>query len=684
MRSPCFILLSVLAICGFLPAQTNPIPHVNNPLMPASVAPGSSGFQLTIDGTGFVSGSVVKWNGSPRVTTFVSNSALKATILTSDLKAARTSYVTVSNPGAPLSNAVPFEILLQAPGTGFVATTHSESNECTQAVLYPQVVADFNGDGKLDVAGISCSGGFIYVTLGNGDGTFRTAVFTAVSPSPTYQMLAADLNGDGKADLAFISSSNQVTVLLGNGDGTFQPAKTITTGNVTYSMAAVDMNGDGKLDLVLPASGDNAIDVLLGNGDGTFQPFIASSTGAAVPVLEAVGDFNGDGKLDVAVGDGQVAQVTMMFGNGDGTLSLGGSYAGTFYTITAADLNGDGKLDLVGLGTTSHGGYAGAVYMLGNGDGTFGKANLLAPPAIPVTNYVDQLGVADLNGDGKMDLWTVARVGENEGDSIVSILGNGDGTFQAPSFYQVTPPGFTSFGILEGDFNNDGRPDFQDASFCQNGVNCVLTALQSPIVAAPSAVNFGTTLIGQARSQTITLTNASSNGLSITNFTIGGTNAADFSQTHTCTTTLTAGASCTIKVVFTATKEDFLETATLTISDSGPGGSQVVPLSGIGTYVSESLSSLNFGNVAVGSSSTKVVTLTNTSAFTLTTTEIYVSPSNHEFIQSDNCFKTLGPGAQCQISVTLTPTVKGHIGANLVVLFDGDAPPAIPLSGNGS
>jgi len=452
------MLMILIALAGPAVAQ-NPVPLLDQPLVPDTAAPGGAGFTLTVNGAWFLPTSVVNWNGSPRATAFVSSSKLTATILASDIATASTATVTVVNPspGGGVSNIQDFSIAVHVATLSFLPEqTYSAGAFATEFVA----TADVNGDGIPDLVvaiqncpGGTCSNdGMVGVLLGKGDGSFQPPVLYDSGGKWADCVAVADLNGDGIPDIVVTNSpsnSSTVGVLLGNGDGTFQPAMTHSAGGIYVAVA--DVNGDGKPDLITKVDGC-CVEVLLGNGDGTFQTGVEYRANGVGSI--AVTDLNGDGIPDLVVagaaqdGDTDVAVVLVLLGNGDGTFQpnvsypTGSSVGNSTYSAAVADVNGDGKPDIVAANYVD--GTVGV--LLGNGDGTF------QPVVVYGAGRGDSFSVtlADMNGDGKLDI-VVGNIG-----SVGVLAGKGDGTFrEAVSF----SGGGDTLNVAAADLNGDGRPD---------------------------------------------------------------------------------------------------------------------------------------------------------------------------------------------------------------------------------
>ncbi len=165
-------LALILLARRVLLAQNNPVPLISQPLVPASAAPGGKGFNLTVNGTGFTSASVVEWNGVTLTTTVVSNQKLTAKVPASRIAKVGTASVTVVNPGVAASNVVFFPVANAEPIASFAQTLIPDFSS--------PVAGDFNNDGKLDLAVDNGSG--VAILLGKGDGTFSNPIAEQCSP----------------------------------------------------------------------------------------------------------------------------------------------------------------------------------------------------------------------------------------------------------------------------------------------------------------------------------------------------------------------------------------------------------------------------------------------------------------------------------------------------------------------
>jgi hypothetical protein len=354
-----------------------------------------------------------------------------------------------------------------SPATGTFAAAKNFSTGNGPAAV---AVADVNGDGRADIVTANGNDNTVSVLLGKGNGTFQAAQNFAVGNTP-YSVAVADLNGDGKLDVvAANENNNTVSVLLGNGNGTFQAAQNFSTGSNPRAVAIADVNGDGVPDLITAnyySSGSSTVSVLLGNGNGTFQTAQNFSVPTGAEAV-AVADLNGDGKPDLAVaneGGGKGGVVSVLLGNGDGTFQAAqntSTGANGPTSIAVDDFNGDGKPDLViaFFGTTP-----GTVSVfLGNGDGTFAAAQNFT-----TGNSSFRVLAADVNGDGRADI--VTANGNDTSGTVSVLLGNGNGTFQAAKNYTVAN---TPKGVALGDVNGDGRLDVITANTSGNNVSILL------------------------------------------------------------------------------------------------------------------------------------------------------------------------------------------------------------------
>jgi hypothetical protein len=331
------------------------------------------------------------------------------------------------------------------------------------------VVADFNGDGKRDVAVVNYgSPGSVSVLLGNGNGTLQAATNYTVGAYPVL-MTAFDFNKDGRADIAVVNKGdNTVTILMANASGGMTKTNTYNlTGSafgVNWAIAAADFDGDGKGDVIV--YNDRAFTLLHGNGDGSFQvmPQLAGYTPLYKPSFLAAGDFNKDGKTDLASlnTDGTVS---ILLNAGDGSFPTQNRYvAGTPYTTGNAspgmfvmDFNDDGNPDIVianGHPDELLGNPQTITVLLGKGDGTLQPA----PNAYEVGFSPTAIATADFNGDGIRDLIASTPQSLANKSGLWMLFGKSGGGFQTPAELPQSG-GFGANYVTTADLNNDGKPD---------------------------------------------------------------------------------------------------------------------------------------------------------------------------------------------------------------------------------
>jgi hypothetical protein len=334
-------------------------------------------------------------------------------------------------------------------------------------------IDDLNGDGHQDLIAVTASDGTtsgVTAFLGNGDGTFPASGISGPASAGGQVAVTADFNGDGKKDIA----TSYGNILLGDGTGNFRLATQSVPVGQLRGLAAADFNHDGKADLAFADSDAAIIDVYFGNGDGTFTYSASYPTMYGAQSIEAT-DLDGDGYPDLFVGTAEGGFYwsdlnTQSFfsdhlNRGDGTFGPSQTYLPSAYAATTfqgilntyydvADFDGDHKPDLLTFDVEAGG--ASLSVLKGNGDGTFNRAGILSPVSgFTVPGSIILLMTADVIGDKNAD--AIFAWDSGTGGSHISVaLGDGHGSFGAQTDYLVSP--IISAGAM-ADINGDGKPD---------------------------------------------------------------------------------------------------------------------------------------------------------------------------------------------------------------------------------
>ncbi len=505
-------------------------------------------------------------------------------------------------------------------GTGnFPTQSQYEIGYYGDAVLGQAAVGDFNGDGKLDLAfpGVG-------VALGNGDGTFQNPVYYSTSYPYGDWVVTADINGDGKLDLIV----SGLSVLLGNGDGTFTSAGGVNLGNNYSNLVIGDFNGDGKLDVATWGSGtgygSQVVTILLGNGNGTFATPISIPLQKSYPngfESLGLGDFNGDGKLDLVLA-GSTTTVLLLQNTvalAPGALAFGNQSTGTTsapQTLTLSNL-GTTPLSVGAITITGDRGFSETNTC--NGSVAAGSSCSIAVVFAPASGgsktasisvAYQSLGspaTAGLTGTGvnaataslspavlKFPTELVGAVSQTQ---TATLTNTGTLTISVSSI--MATGAFTETNNCPATLGQGGNCQIQvqfkaSARGAQLGQLTVTdTAVNSPqssrlsgtgtvVQLSATGVNFGDQKVGtSSASVPVKLTNEGFVPLSITQISITGANATDFSQTNNCGAGIAAGATCTMSVTFTPLATG-VRTAAVTISDNGGASPQTVSLTGTG------------------------------------------------------------------------------------------------------
>jgi uncharacterized repeat protein (TIGR01451 family) len=350
-------------------------------------------------------------------------------------------------------------------------------------------VADLNGDGWNDIVlanggGLDGGGSLKFtVLLNDGQGVFATTYFQS-GFGGLLPFVVADFNGDGKPDIALPGYfSPSIRIFFNNGSGGFGqliadiPYTSQGQSLFNRTLFAVDVNHDGNVDMLVSSPNSKGVQVLLGNGNGGFSqlPQINPSTNLA---LISVADVNHDLKPDLIFGGyNSSGSLVVMLGDGSGGFGAGivSTVTDVISRVATGDFDDDGNLDLAVSGGTisSYPNISPALIMMsGDGTGHFTKKSIVN------LNQIGSLTAADFDNDGKLD------VAFNSGSTQVTLLeGDGVGGFGTP--LQVNTPGNANYagnsGIVAADLNGDSRPDLAIANYEYSAF-----VLKNKCAAAPS------------------------------------------------------------------------------------------------------------------------------------------------------------------------------------------------------
>ena len=314
--------------------------------------------------------------------------------------------------------------------------------------------SDVNGDGKLDLISANYSSHTLTILTNNGIGGFAVSSSPGVGLNP-HSVTAADVNGDGEPDLISANySDSTLTVLTNDGGGGFLVSSSPGVGLGPWSVTVADANGDGRVDLISANLDANTLTVLTNNGSGGFEVSSSPSV-VSTPISVTAADVDGDGKVDLIIANYFANTLTVLTNNRSGGFAVSSSPGvGTYpVSVTTADVNGDGRVDLI----SANYGDSTLTVLTNNGSGGFAVSST---PQTGIYSFPMSVTAADVNGDGKADLIS-ANVSASSAYVLTILTNNGSGGFAVGASPDL---GTIPSSVTAADLNGDGHVDLITAN----------------------------------------------------------------------------------------------------------------------------------------------------------------------------------------------------------------------------
>jgi hypothetical protein len=484
-----------------------------------------------------------------------------------------------------------------------------------------------------------------------------------------WSVAVADVNGDGRPDLAVVNG-NSAGVLLGNGDGTFQTVVTFTSGGI--SVAAADVNGDGKPDL-LAAQG--VVGVLINTSSTATKTALVSSPNPS--------NFG----QDVTFTARATAQPGFDKGTPTGTVSFDDGTA----NIGNSSLNGSGVATLT-ISTLAVGAHS--ITATYKGDTNF------VPSTSAVLSQLVRGAIAELSassvtfGNETVGMTSVAKsvTLTNKGNIALTIVSLDIAGADSADFVagkcpaSIAPNGSCTISVTfkptaagtrtaELTITDSAPSKVQKASLTGVGILPTVTL-------SPTSLTFPTQVVyTTSAAKVVTLKNTGLGIATLESITVTG----PFGLTKSCGPYVNAGGGCTFSVTFKPKSIGAL-TGSLTVTDNTTNSPQKVTLTGTGTYVRLTPTSINFGNQPEGTKSLPTqITLNNQGSVAVAITSIAITGAHPaDFVQTNTCGTSVAAGGSCFINVTFAPSGTGNPTAQVVITDNGGgSPQTVSLVGTG-